>query len=355
VTETVSVEAEALSARDVEDLPLVPKSDLAEGKGVGGFFKYDLKSRVTIGKNQSALVPILQSRIDAEKITLWSEESRTPLRALWLSNNSGLEFDAGSFNILEDGTFAGEGMLAPLRPNEKRLITYAADPAVRVKVVETPAEKPFSRIQILKGVMIMTREEHESKTYTVSTSDSTARDVVIEHALRPEWKLGEGVKPEETTASLYRFRVKVEPGSSAQLVVEESHPLATRVELSEIEDSHVALLTEQNRMTPALQQAIKKVLDQNAVIDGFSEQIRTRQNEASAVANDQGRIRENMKALKGSPEEKALLQRYTNQLNLQEDRLAALRSQIDDLTAKRQQARDQLDKIIAEIALDEKF
>ena len=91
-----------------------------------------------------------------------------PLRALWLNNTSGLEFDAGSFNILEDGTFAGEGMLAPLRPSEKRLITYAADPAVRVKVVETPTEKPFSRIQIIKGVMIMTREERESKTYTVS-------------------------------------------------------------------------------------------------------------------------------------------------------------------------------------------
>ena len=39
-----------------------------------------------------------------------------------------------------------------------------------------------------------------------------------------------------------------------------------------------------------------------------------------------------MKALKGSQEEKALLQRYTHQLDEQEDRLAALRSQIADLT-----------------------
>ena len=36
------------------------------------------------------------------------------------------------------------------------------------------------------------------------------------------------------------------------------------------------------------------------------------------------RLRENVKALKGSAEEKALLQRYTKQLNSQESRLEEL-------------------------------
>lgn len=91
------------------------------------------------------------------------------------------------------------------------------------------------------------------------------------------------------------------------------------------------------------------------MIDGLDAQIRSRQQEDKSIATDQGRIRENMKALKGTPEEKALLQRYTGQLNEQEDRLAVLRSQASDLTLKRQQAADQLDKILAEISLDETF
>jgi hypothetical protein len=62
-----------------------------------------------------------------------------------------------------------------------------------------------------------------------------------------------------------------------------------------------------------------------------------------------------MKVLKGSLEEKALLQRYTHQLDLQEDRLAALRTQVADLIVKRQQASDQLDSILGEISLDENF
>ncbi len=349
VTEGVTVTADALSTISERELPQ------AEAKGVGDFFEYDLKGKVTIGKNQSALVPILQARIDTEKVTLWNEDSNEPLRALWLNNTSGVELDSGSFNILEDGTFAGEGMLDVLRPGEKRLISYAADPAVRIRVRETPTEKPFNRIQIIKGTMIMTQEERVTKTYTISNSDAAARDVIIEHPARPEWKLADGIKPEETTGSLYRFRVKVEAKRGGQLAVEEYRPIATRVELSDVSDDQIHLLTEQKRMTPALQQAIKRVLDQKGVIDGLDAQIRSRQQEDKSIATDQGRIRENMKALKGTPEEKALLQRYTGQLNEQEDRLAVLRSQASDLTLKRQQAADQLDKILAEISLDETF
>jgi hypothetical protein len=352
---TVEGNASAFSRVDLYSKIFTPPPVDANAKEIGDFFEYDLKGKVSIGKNQSALVPILQARIDAESVTIWNEDSGQPLRALWLNNTSGLEFDAGSFNILEDGTFAGEGMLAPLRPSEKRLITYAADPAVRVKVVETPTEKPFSRVQIIKGVMIMTREERESKTYTVSTSDSTTRDVLIEYPIRPDWKLAEGTKPEETTPSLYRFRVKVEPKTASQLVVEEYHPISTQVELSNVTDEEVTLLSDQKRLTPELQLAIKQVLDQKVVVEKLDEQAKTRMDEEASITADQGRIRENMKALKGSVEERALVQRYTHQLDQQEDRLATLRSQIADLQAKSQQASDQLDKIIAEISLDETF
>ena len=327
----------------------------AEAKAVGDFFEYNLKEKVTIGKNQSALVPILQGRIDADKVTLWNEDSDQALRALWLHNTSGLTLDAGSFNIIDDETFAGEGMLDAVRPGEKRLISYAADPAVRIHVDELSIEKPFSRIRVIKGTMLMTKEERETKTYKISNSDTAPRDVIIEHPARPEWKLAEGVKPEETSASFLRFRVKVEPQKSAQMVVEEYHPLSTRVELSNLSSEYIDLFTEQNRMTPAMEKAFKRVLDQKAVIEGLDAQLNSRQQEVDSISSDQARIRENMKALKGSPEEKTLLQRYTRQLDEQEDRLTALRSQIADLKGKRLQASQQLDQILAEISLDESF
>ncbi|MBV9670548.1 MAG: hypothetical protein JOZ43_06300 [Acidobacteriales bacterium] len=45
-----------------------------------------------------------------------------------------------------------------------------------------------------------------------------------------------------------------------------------------------------------------------------------------------------MKALKGSAEERSLLQRYTSELNSQEDELATLKKQLADLEGKRAQS-----------------
>ena len=97
------------------------------------FFEYALAAPVTIHKNESAMVPILQQDLPAEHVTLWSASEPTPLRAVWLENNSKLTLDSGSFSIFESGEFAGEGLLDPIHPGEKRLLSYATDQAVRLR------------------------------------------------------------------------------------------------------------------------------------------------------------------------------------------------------------------------------
>jgi len=71
--------------------------------------------------------------------------------------------------------------------------------------------------RIAKGVMVLTREQRDSRTYTLYNSDAQPRQVVIEHPSREGWKLAEGAKPEETSASYLRFRVAVGPGKTEKL------------------------------------------------------------------------------------------------------------------------------------------
>jgi len=73
------------------------------------------------------------------------------------------------------------------------------------------------------------------------------------------------------------------------------------------------------------------------------------------IFDDQQRLRENMKALKGSAEEKALLQRYTQQLNEQENRLDSLRKESKALETQKDAAQGSLDKMIQELSFDVKL
>jgi hypothetical protein len=327
----------------------------AEAKDLGDYFEYNLKQKITIGKNQSALVPILQSPIDAEKVTLWNENSREIRRALWITNRSGLTLDSGTFNILESDTFAGEGLIETVHPAERRLISYAADPALRVTMEQESSEKPVTRIHIVKGLMYLTREQRDSRKYTLHNADAMPRQVVIEHPARENWKLIEGPKPEETSASYLRFRVAVPAGQTGSLKIEEFHPESSEFALTNLDEKQVAFITHQRQLTPAMQEAFHRVLDQKNKVDSIAAQVKTRQHEVETITKDQARLRENMKALKGSTEEKALLQRYTHQLDSQEDRLNALTKEISDLQEKQNQARNQLDQIVQQITLDESF
>jgi predicted nucleic acid-binding Zn-ribbon protein len=104
-------------------------------------------------------------------------------------------------------------------------------------------------------------------------------------------------------------------------------------------------------MTPELQASFRKVLDQKNQINKLQVETEARQKELSAINTDQARIRENMKALKGSVEEKALLARYTHQLNSQEDRLSLLHKEIAELEQKQNVERQKLEDMVQHITL----
>ena len=369
VSETVEVSAEAVQLNTSSTMlstALSKQTSEAEGKGFGEFFQYEIKQGVTINKNQSALVPILNARVEAEKVTLWSgsgsdddSDSEHPahaLRALWVHNTSGLTLDSGTFNILEKDTFAGEGLFDAIHPDERRLLSYAADTAVHVVTEDQSSQEPITRVRIAKALMITTREERESRLYKIRNADNTPRQVVIEHPVKEDWKLvSGGPKAEETTASFHRFRVKVAPGATSELKVETYRPLDSTFALTNLNQEQVELLGTQERFTPALKDAFARLLGKKNEISVLDTQLKERHQEQEAITADQSRLRENMKALKGTAEEKALLQRYTHQLDQQEDRLSALQTEVSGLNTRKVKADDELSQMMQSIVLDESF
>jgi chromosome segregation ATPase len=100
---------------------------------------------------------------------------------------------------------------------------------------------------------------------------------------------------------------------------------------------------------------MQRVLQKKTLIARLEADATGRKLQMDGIDKDQARLRENMKALKGSAEERALIQRYTRELNSQEDRLAALRKEKEDLDAKMVQVQHDLETSVDEIVLDERF
>ena len=327
---------------------------VAESRELGDLFEYQLKDRVTIRKNQSALVPILQARIDAEKVSVWNPAETYVLRALWVNNTSGVTLDGGSFNVLEDDAFAGEGLVDAIKPGEKRLLSYAADLGLLVDAKQKEEGQQVTRAAIRRGITTHSSEEQE-RIYTVRNRDTSPRTVIIEHPVREGWKLADGIEPLESTASCRRFRLAVEPGKTASLAIKEYHPLFTRYELTNLDDDQISFFLSQKMINSEVEEALRKVLSQKNEVAGLDAEINSRKGQIKSISEDQQRVRENMKALKGSAEEKALVERYAHQLNQQEDQMESLRRQISELQHKRGQSQKTLDEMLQGVALEAKI
>jgi hypothetical protein len=342
------------SSANIEEARAMGES-AANGQELGDLFEYKLKDKVTLKKNQSALVPIAQTEIEAEKVSLWTGTtgSGRPLRGLWVRNTSSLTFDGGSFSVLENEVFAGEGLTDPIKPGERRLLSYATDLGLLVEAQTNSRPQHVTLAKISKGILTQVSRLEERTLYTVHNQDATPHILVVEHPARPGWSLAKAAKePEKRAPGMNRFRLEVPAKATASLPVEETRTLDVTYSISDLNNDQIGLFVKNKTVTSEMAEALQKIMDQKAVVAKLEEEMENRQRDIDRIVEDQGRLRENMKALRGSAEEKALLQRYTKQLDDQETQLEALRRTIRDTEAQRDKANDQLEKMIDELQIE---
>jgi hypothetical protein len=327
---------------------------VAAGSSLGDLFEYRITQPITVNKNQSALVPILSAEIAAEKVSLWNRApgSGRPLRAVWLTNATGLTLDGGSMTLIDGGAFAGEGLMEALKPGGRRLLSYAADLGTLVDARLSAAPGRVARLSVRDGIVVEESQERATWTYRARNENPSAVTLVIEHRVRPGWTLSPDLKPEEVTAGAARFRLRIEPASEATLEVPEFSRRETRLAITDVDTPLITRLIQSGVPAQALETALKPVLGKRAELAAIDRRLQTLQAEHATIVRDQQRVRENMKALRGSAEEKQLLQRYTRQLDEQETRLEALQKDLDRAGAARAAGHEELSALLAAVSLD---
>jgi len=312
------------------------------------FFEYSLSQPVTIHKNESAMVPILQQDLPAEHVTLWSRNNPRPLRAVWLENKSKLTLDSGSFSIFESGEFAGEGLLDPIHPGEHRLLSYAADQAIRVKITDQKSRRTLHHLQIRKGLVIENYMDVASVTYSANNTGDDDRTVLIEHPRHTNgWSLSEGVKADDTTPDLYRFRVAVKPHATEKIEVSERGPEFTNVTIDPSQNTNAYLL-ELVKRVPDAEARLKPVLDAQSKLADLDQTIAESKQQEQTAAADEARCRDNLTALKGNE----AARRFVDELNHAEDLLQSTRKHTADLEQQKNAAVESLRKEINALNYD---
>ena len=135
-------------------------------------------------------------------------------------------------------------------------------------------------------------------------------------------------------------------------MINEAKPLYTQYSLNSVTDDQIGSFLLQKSINPEIEKALRAIIAQKNVVANFDSKIKIQQKTIEQIFTDQGRLRENMKALKGSAEERALLQRYTKQLDEEETQLDALKKRKQDTEVEQQMANVVLQNMIQELQMD---
>ncbi len=326
-------------------------NSMAETAAAGELFQYAIDQPVTVARQKSALLPIVNASLEAEKLSIYNEsvQRKFPLNGLRLKNTSGLHLMQGPITVFDGGTYAGDARIEDLQPKEERLLSYALDLKIEVDPSEQTGTNEIVSIQIRKGVIAIKHRLLQTKIYKLRIKASEKRTVLIEHPVRPEWKLIEPPKPVERTPSVYRFQVALEPGKSERLVINEEQLTSESIGMLNADVNALMFYSRHRGISPKLKEALEKVVSMRNSLTDLERRSTQLNQQINDISQEQARIRENMKVLAQNSD---VYNRYVKKFDDQETQIEGLREQLRKLRQQSESMQKQLDDYLAGLQVD---
>jgi hypothetical protein len=313
----------------------------AQATELGEFFEYAIKTPVSLARQKSAMLPIVNEAVEGAKVSIYNQRvhAKHPLYGFRLRNATALHLSQGPMTVFDGGVYAGDARLEDLPPGQERLLSYAMDLKTEVEPVSEPEQRELVTVSLRKGTLLTTHKAIAEMTYNIRNRDQKPHLVLIEHPFRADWQLASPSTATERTREVYRFAVTVDPGPGTRLRVREEKPLQQSVALSDAGSDVLTYYMRATQVSDKVKQALQRVSTLRDKLDQTVQQRRRLEQQIQEISQEQARMRENMGRLAQNSE---LYNRYVRKLDQQETEIDKVRKDIETLKGTEEQQRKEL-------------
>jgi hypothetical protein len=328
----------------------------AEGGEIGDLFEYKIEQPVTVRRDRSALIPILQTRMEGSRVSVYNESTggSRPMSGLLLRNTSQLTLEGGALTVIDGDAYAGEALLERLKPDEKRLVSFALDLGTLVTARDEENNSPAFFARIYDGTLYTRYYHRLVKSYTLRNQTPRPRTVYVEHPVRAGWELDEKAtpKPDGKTQRFYRFKVELAASETRELTVAEREQGTETYALSDITPEQIQVFFSRRYIDEATRAALQNILDLKARVAAARTRVAAIDRETAEIAADQQRLRQNIESLTKTAEARQLIARYVQKADQQETRLEQLARDKQAAAEEYARLQAQLDAALRALAFD---
>jgi hypothetical protein len=318
---------------------------------LGDFFQYQIEHPVTLPRQKSALLPIINQEVDGTRVSIYNEatHAKFPLLGLRFKNTTKLHLMQGPITVFDNNTYAGDARILDLQPKEERLISYAIDLGVEVEPVVHESKDRIIQVKIVKGVMQATHKVRDSKTYTIKNRTEHDRTVLIEHPYRQEFKLLTPEKADERARDVYRFEVPVAAGKTEKRDVVEETEQRQETAISNFDDQTVRFFLSQGATSEKVKAAIQQAVALKTKLAATQQEIAHKERRLKDIRDDQARLRANLKEV---PPSSDAYKRYVKKFDEQETEIEQLQDAVKKLQEQEHQQQQGYEKFLIELTVE---
>jgi hypothetical protein len=325
-------------------------ASVANAEKVGEFFQYNVLA-VSLARQRSAMIPIVTEAITADRVSIYNQGvlAKNPLLGARLTNSTGKHLQGGPITVLDNGSYAGDARIDNLPPGQERLLSFAIDLQMKIEAANRKQDSALQTGKIVKGVLEIKRKLVSTQEYLADNKADNDRTLIVEHPLRPEWKLVDTPKPIATTDTLYRFQDTVKAGTTSKLVVKEEYIQSESLAILPIDLGTLAWYSRAGEIPQNVKDALIQAMTMKRALEDTRTQIAERENRVQEITNEQNRLRENMRTVSQNSQ---YYNRLLGKLNDQETQIEKLQEEIDSLRLTEEQQNQTLQNYLANLTVE---
>jgi predicted nuclease with TOPRIM domain len=318
---------------------------------LGDFFQYQIEHPVTLARQKSALLPIVNEDVDATRVSIYNPAThpKFPLLGLQFKNTTALHLMQGPVTVFDGTAYAGDARIQDLQPKEDRLLSYAIDLGTEVESTVPHTPERLTKVVVRNGLIQTTHRFHQEKVYQIKNRSEQDRTLIIEHPYRADLTLTAPEKFSERARDVYRFELPVKAHGVEKLTVAEERDLVNNIALSNADDNTFTFFLSSQLSSPEVKKALQAAADRKGKLQEARRELAHLDRQWKDIREDQNRLREDLKVV---PETSAAHKRYVEKFDKQESEIEQLQGRIKELQNAEHRQSEEFNRFLATLNVD---
>ena len=279
--------------------PLQGVNAMASAGVVHPAFDYHV-SHITVPRQQSAVVPVLVTPIEAQRLDLYTigQSSPHPFLAARITNDTHKFLPSGMLTFYTGSIFDGQTALHALPQGRHHVYSYAVDQSVTVRFKHFSQHTALIAAALKHAALRLKNQITVNNLYDVHNTATQQRTLLARSSVQKDWKILLPTQGVTLHKQQYQYTMKLAPAGKAVLHIRQQQNQTQIIDLSGQDIAGLRSVLQTKGLPKNIVAAIRKAMALMKVVQQRQTVVNGTTARIAQAQSDELRLRQNLQAMK---------------------------------------------------------